>query len=220
MRVEETPRFSVVLFDLDGTLIDTNHLIVTCFQYVLKEKLGLDVPPEALYKHFGEILPKTMSRYCPERAIELADFYRAYNIANHDRLIRRFEGVSEALAQLRRAGVKLGVVTSKRRDMALRGLQACGIQEDIDVVVGMDESEKHKPAPEPVYLALQRLGAEPGDHVLMVGDSHFDILCGKNAGVRTAAVRWTVLDQAELEAVSPDYWVETPAELVRLILGQ
>lgn len=207
--------FSVVLFDLDGTLIDTNHLIVTSFQHTLKEKLGLEVSEAAIYKHFGEPLPTTMARYSPDLAEELTDFYRVFNLANHDALVRNFEGVREMLADLRAAGVKLGVVTSKRRDLALRGMQVCGLQDCFDTVVGMDETEKHKPEPEPVFLALERLGARPGAHVLMVGDSRFDVECGRNAGVRTAAVGWTVQDRSGL---APDYWVESPADLTELVL--
>lgn len=209
-------RFSVVLFDLDGTLIDTNHLIVTSFRHTLKEKLGLDVSAEAIYKHFGEPLPTTMARYNPDRALELTDFYRVFNLANHDALVRGFEGIREMLAALRAAGVKLGVVTSKRRDLALRGMQVCGLEDCFDTVVGMDETEKHKPDPEPVFLALERLGESPGSHVLMVGDSRFDVECGRNAGVLTAAVGWTVQERGGL---TPELWVESAADLTALVLG-
>ncbi|HWI52674.1 MAG TPA: pyrophosphatase PpaX [Symbiobacteriaceae bacterium] len=210
--------FSVVLFDLDGTVINTNDLIVTSFRYVLKEQLGLDVPASEIHKAFGEPLPKTMGRYCAERAGELTDFYRVFNQANHDALVKQFEGMKETLDALQAAGVKLGIVTSKMRDMALRGLRVCGFESYFDTVVGMDETEKHKPGPEPVLLALERLGEVPGAHVLMVGDSTFDILCGRNAGCKTAAVGWTVIDRQLLTEVLPDHWVEQPVDLVDLVL--
>lgn len=213
-------RFSVVLFDLDGTLVDTNHLIVTSFQHTLRELLGLEVPAETLYKHFGEPLPLTMARYSPERALELTDFYRTFNLASHDSLIREFLGVKEALQELQAAGVKLGVVTSKKTDMARRGLKACGLESFFPVVVGMDLTEKHKPEPEPIYLALHQLGVSAGEHVLMVGDSQFDIRCGQNAGVKTAAVAWTVIDREELGRIQPDFWLEHPEDLSRLVLGE
>jgi pyrophosphatase PpaX len=212
--------FSVVLFDLDGTLINTNDLIVASLQHILKEHLSLDVPAETIYQHFGEPLPTTLGRYCKERAIELVDLYRAWNVAHHDVLIKQFEGIREMLEEIRGAGLKLGIVTSKMHDMAMRGLQVCDLDTHFDTVVGMDETEKHKPLPEPIYLALERLGEKPGDHVLMVGDSTFDLLCGRNAGVKTAAVGWTLIDRNLLNATSPDYWVETPAELTALVLGK
>ncbi|HWI61679.1 MAG TPA: pyrophosphatase PpaX [Symbiobacteriaceae bacterium] len=212
--------FSVVLFDLDGTVINTNDLIVFTFQHVLKTELGLDVPAPEIHKAFGEPLPRTMGRYCAERAEELTNIYRVFNLANHDALIKQFEGVREMLETLRAEGVKLGIVTSKKRDMALRGLRVCGLDTHFDTVVGMDETEKHKPGPEPVYLALERLGEVPGDHVLMVGDSTFDILCGRNAGVKTAAVRWTVIEHRLIDEAQPDTWVEAPGDLVPLALGK
>lgn len=213
-------RYSVVLFDLDGTLVDTNHLIVRSFQHTLREKLGLEVSGADLYQYFGEPLVTTMGRFAPGRAEELTDFYRVFNLANHDALIREFEGVREAVATLRQAGVKLAVVTSKKRDLALRGLRVSGLEPLFDAVVGMDETEKHKPNPEPALLALERLGATAGRHVLMVGDSHFDMMCGKNAGLGTAAVAWTVQAREVLDATQPDHWIETPSDLIRLVMGE
>jgi pyrophosphatase PpaX len=210
--------FSVVLLDLDGTLINTNDLIVTSFQHTFREQLGLEVPTETIFQYFGEPLPTTMARYSQERALELTDFYRAFNSANHDMLVKQFEGMQQALGAMLAARVKLGVVTSKRTDLALRGLRVCGMEPYFGTVVGMDQTEKHKPEPDPIYRALDQLGAVPGDHVLMVGDSTFDILCGRNAGVKTAAVGWTVIERELLTRISPDYWVEEPSELATLVL--
>jgi pyrophosphatase PpaX len=213
-------RFSVVLFDLDGTVIDTNHLIVTTFQHVFREKLNLSVSAEEIYKYFGEPLPQTMARFAPDRANELTDFYRLFNLANHDLLLRQFQGMPETLSRLHSAGVKLGVVTSKRVAMARQGLRVSGLEHYFHAVVGMDETQRHKPDAEPALLALSRLGEQPGGHVLLVGDSKFDILCGRNAGIRTAAVGWTVQDRTELGKTKPDFWVESPGDLVSLVLEQ
>lgn len=212
------PNFSVVLFDLDGTLIDTNHLIITSFQYVLKEHLQLDVPAEELYPYFGEPLQRTMERYVAGRGEELAGYYRTYNTLRHDELVRHFDGVQEAVRTLSASGVRLAVVTSKVRETALQGLRVCAMDELFPVLVGVDETEKHKPDPEPALLALRRMGEEPGAHVLMVGDSIFDVACGRSAGCQTAGVGWTV-NRTALADSRPDYWVETPADLVRLVLG-
>jgi pyrophosphatase PpaX len=212
--------FSVILFDLDGTLVDTNHLIVASFQHTLKEKLGLDVPASDLYGHFGEPLPITMDRYAPGRGEELTDFYRVFNQANHDQLIREFVGVREMVAALHATGIRLAVVTSKKTDLAKRGLRASGLSSFFSVVVGMDLTQRHKPEAEPALLALRQLETHPGSHVLMVGDSKYDILCGRNAGVKTAAVRWSVLDPEALAVHKPDYWVERPADLIGLAHGE
>lgn len=211
--------FSVVLFDLDGTLVDTNHLILTSFQHVLGQLLGREVPADEIYPYFGEPLPRTMARYAPDRPEELVERYRAYNITQHDRLIRQFPGVPEALAALHEAGLRLGIVTSKRSGLARRGLRVCQLEYYFPTVVGMDTTERHKPDPEPALEALRQMGEVPGAHVLMVGDSPFDILCGRGAGIKTAAVGWTV-NRPALEASQPDYWLESPADLVELVLGR
>jgi len=212
-------RFCTVLFDLDGTLIDTNRLIVTSFQHVLREHLGLEVPAEQIYTHFGEPLRRTMARYAPDRADELCSLYKSFNLAHHDRLIRQIPGMLEATSRLKKAGIKLAVVTSKYTQTAKRGLDVCRLTPFFDVVVGMDQTVRHKPDPEPCLEALRRLGEDAGPHVLMVGDSPFDIECGRNAGLKTAAVEWTVIRQP-LAASRPDYWVADPGDLVRLILGE
>lgn len=210
--------FSVVLFDLDGTLIDTNELIVNSFQYILKEHLGQEVTAEQIYPHFGEPLARTMERYAPGRGEELAGYYQTYNLAHHDELVVEFPGVRDALVALQQAGIKLAIVTSKKHETARRGLRVCQLDPFFPVLVGVDETEKHKPDPEPALLALRRLEEEAGPHVLMVGDSIFDMQCGRSAGAKTAAVGWTV-NRPALESSQPDHWVETPADLVRLVLG-
>lgn len=212
-------RFSTVLFDLDGTLVNTNELIIASYDHVFQTRLGRQVPREIIRAHIGETLLKTMSIYDPARAEELSDCYRSYNLEHHDRLIERYEGVQEALEQLHAAGVKLAVVTSKHSQLAWRGLAVAGLDRYFDVLVGVDEVAKPKPDPEPIYLACERLGVSPGADVLMMGDTHFDIRTGRNAGVKTICVGWTIQDRAELEALQPDFWVEEPRDLVRLVLG-
>jgi pyrophosphatase PpaX len=213
-------RFSAVIFDLDGTLIDTNGLIVATFQSILKQELGLDLTPEQIYPYFGEPLPVTMARFSPTRAEELTIAYRKWNVDQHDRLLRQFEGVHQMITDLKQAGVKLGIATSKKVAMARRGLKASNLEHHFEAVVGMDETELHKPNPEPALLALSRLGEAPGSHVLMVGDSQFDILCGRNAGLKTAAVGWTKINRELLALSLPDYWVEHPQDLTALILDR
>ncbi|MFZ5826017.1 MAG: pyrophosphatase PpaX [Bacillota bacterium] len=208
-------QFSVVLFDLDGTLIDTNGLIVSSFQHAFRTRLGREVPAEEIYPYFGEPLPRTMARYAPDRVDELVEHYRAYNIAVHDQMVQPFPGVPEAVAAMHEAS-RLGIVTSKKGDLARRGLRVCGLEPFFPTLVGMDDTTRHKPDPEPVLEALRRMGEPPGPHVLMVGDSPFDVGCGRNAGVLTVGVGWTA-NRAALETSRPDYWVESPAELLGLM---
>ena len=215
---------TVVLFDLDGTLIDTGALIVASFLHTFATMLP-DAPaptPEAIRATFGEPLTLTFGRYGRDagHVEELIACYRAFNIARHDDLVRRFPGALECVSALHAAGVELAIVTSKLSSVARLGLAAGGLTPFFDVLVGLDSVAEHKPSGAPALLALRLLGAEPGAHVLFVGDSHLDIACGRNAGCRTAAVGWTELDRAVVEAAGPHTWVRTPQELVRLVLGQ
>jgi len=206
------------LFDLDGTLINTNDLIVTSFQHVFRTELGLEVTAEEIYPYFGEPLVRTMARYDEARAESLTAAYRAFNITKHDELVSEFPGVGQALHRLQAAGVRLGVVTSKYTELARRGLRVCGLEAYFPVVVGVDQTEGHKPGPEPALRACELLGVEPSQQILMVGDSVYDMACGQNAGLRTAAVGWTV-NRAALAEGHPDHWVESAADLVSLVLG-
>jgi pyrophosphatase PpaX len=149
-------------------------------------------------------------------AQELVTCYRAHNAQHHDTMIRPFPGIPEALATLRGAGVKIGIVTSKSKEFALRGLFVTGLE--VDLVIAPSDVRQAKPAPEPVLLALQRLEARPAEAV-MVGDSPHDLLAGKAAQVSTAAVSWGAFSLEELLPYAPDRVLHHPSELVGLGLG-
>jgi len=140
--------------------------------------------------------------------------YRAYNLEHHDALVRPYDGVVQAVRDLKTRGKTLGLVTSKMKSGAERGLRVAGLEQVFDTIVGSDEVEHPKPHPEPVLKALQRLGAPPGDAVF-VGDSRHDIECGRAAGVKTAAVLWGPFDRSHLADLAPDYWLEDPADLAQ-----
>jgi len=211
-------RFTTALFDLDGTLVDTGPLIVKSFQHTFRTALDRDISEQEVYRHFGETLEETFKQYAPGRVAELLQIYRTFNQANHDRLVIRLDGMEEAVRTLHRHGVKLAVVTSKLSRTARRGLEVSGLLPYFDTVVGVEMTDRHKPDPTPLYLALELLGETAGQHVLMVGDTTADVCCGKNAGVQTAVVGWSHIERAELEAAAPDHWLEQPRDLVRLVL--
>jgi pyrophosphatase PpaX len=142
--------------------------------------------------------------------------YREYNLANHDRMVRVFPGVVEAVKELRERGIPMGLVTSKARQGALRGLRLVGLDTAMDVLVCADEVTNAKPHPEPVATAVRLLGSEPSSTVY-VGDSIHDLHSGRGAGVHTAAVLWGPFTRGQLEAGEPDFWLEHPSELVRLV---
>jgi len=207
--------FDPVLFDLDGTVVDTVELIVLSFRHAVRTVLGEDLPDEHITAGVGQPLMTQMERLSQEHARELYDVYREYNHRRHDELIRAYDGVAETLAALKTAGRRLGVVTSKSRDTTQMAFAAVGMGDLFDVVVTATDTQAHKPAAEPILLCLERLA---GPRPIYVGDSPVDIQAGKAAGVATAAVAWGVFGREALLGAGPDYWLEEPGELLDLCL--
>lgn len=216
--------FDPVLFDLDGTVVDTVELIVRSFRHAVRTVLGQDLPDEVITAGVGQPLMTQMERLSRERARELYDVYREYNHRRHDELIRAYDGIAEALQALKGAGRRLGIVTSKSRDTTQMAFDAVGVGALFDAVVTASDTDAHKPAPEPILLCLERLaapgggGPDAGRRPIYIGDSPVDVCAGKAAGVATAAVAWGVFGREALLAAGPDYWLERPAELVALCL--
>ncbi len=209
--------FDPVIFDLDGTVVDTVELIVESFRYATRLVLGDGLPDEVIMAGVGQPLMAQMQRLSPEHAQELYDVYREYNHRRHDELIRGYEGIEEMLTALKAAGRQLGIVTSKSRDTTGMAFRAVGLEEHFDVVITASDSDEHKPSPAPIRLCLERLGAQ-AEGAIYVGDSPVDIRAGAAAGVSTAAVAWGVFGAQPLLAEQPDYWVDDPDELLRLCL--
>lgn len=204
-----------ILFDLDGTLINTNELIVQSFKYAFNKLFNIDLPREDIVKTFGEPLRDAMAKYDADKADLMVKTFRAYNETNHDNIATIFEGVKEGLELLSKTGVKLGVVTSKRRPMAERGLKLIDIYDYMDIIVTPEDTNKHKPLGDPALKACELLGVLP-EEAIMVGDSHNDILCGRNAGCKTCLVKYTALSLEELMEYEPDYVIDSIEELERI----
>ena len=181
--------FDPVVFDLDGTVVDTVELIVESFRYATRTVLGETLPDEVILHGVGQPLMAQMVRLSAERAQELYDVYREYNHRRHDELIRGYEGVAEVLDGLRAAGRRLGIVTSKSADTTQMAFRAVGLREHFEVVVTASDTTEHKPSPVPLRLCLERFGA-PAEGALYIGDSPVDIEAGRAAGMATAAVAW------------------------------
>ncbi|MHB1393786.1 MAG: pyrophosphatase PpaX [Clostridia bacterium] len=208
--------YKYVLFDLDGTLIDTNRLIIDSFKYTYKTGLGLEVSEEEILKHFGEPLIVTLKRYSEEKGDELFKTYIDYNESQHDDTVTIFEGVQELLEELVKQGFTLALVTSKRRKAALMGLDLFDIKKYFDVFIALEDTELHKPNPAPVIKALELLNARPQD-AIMIGDSVFDIHCAHGAGVKAVLVKWSAAHGFQGDDASADYVVHDTKELLRII---
>lgn len=214
-------RVRTVLFDLDGTLIDSRELILASYRHTMAAHLEAVPPDEAWLRTMGTPLAAQLRDFARDEneAAAMLATYREHNARVHDRLVRSFRGVAEMLTWLRARQVRLGVVTSKLRDATERGLQACGLALDwFDVLVTASEPVPHKPDPAPVRLALERMGESPSE-AAFVGDSIWDVRSGRGAGVRTAAALWGPVDRRSLEAENPDHLLERVEEVRELVDG-
>ena len=211
-------RYKYILFDLDGTLIDTNQMIIDSFKHTYKTHLNRDIEEKEILQNFGEPLITTLRRYSPENAEELYNTYIDYNERVHDNSISLCCDIKECLEQLKEMGCVMAVVTSKRQKMAHRGLELLEIKEYFSEIITVDDTEEHKPHPAPVLKALEKLGATP-EEAIMIGDSIFDIQCAHNAGVKAVQVTWGA-SLEHLQQEPPDYLVDNALEIVDIVKGK
>jgi pyrophosphatase PpaX len=208
------------LFDFDGTLVDTTDLIYQSMRHATGEVLGREISRDVLMANVGQPLPRQMELLSAEHAEALLDSYRLHNEENHDALIKEFPGVEESLARLKAAGVRVGVVTSKRRfsvDMALKNFP--GLGDVVDQWVTMEDTTEHKPRPEPLLKGLGLLGNVPREQAAYVGDSPFDVAAAKAAGVESVAVSWGAFSEDALRAAEPDHLVPDLDAAVDVLLS-
>jgi pyrophosphatase PpaX len=210
-------RFRTVLFDLDGTLIDSGAMILASFRHATRTVLAREIPDEELVAAVGgSSIQDQMRAFDPDRVDELVRVYREHNMPLHDEL-EAFPGVHDLLERLRDEGRRLGIVTAKRRKTVQLSFDRLGIGEFFDVVVTTDDTDNHKPHPEPVWHALEVLESEPSE-AAFVGDSPFDVQAGKAAGVFTVGVSWGKIHPAErLLDLGADVIVHSPAELLDVL---
>jgi len=210
-------RFETVLFDLDGTLVDSGDLILASFRYATQTVLGRVIPDDVLMANVGgHGIHAQMREFDPDRAEELVDVYRDHNAAIY-RQVRAFPGIVRELERLHDEGRQLGVVTVKGRLTVDVTFEVVPIRPLFETIVTGDDTERHKPEPDPLLLALDRLGAT-ADSAVYVGDSPFDIRAAKAAGVVAVAVGWGKIHPLDrLERERPDRVARTPAELADVL---
>jgi pyrophosphatase PpaX len=209
---------NTILFDLDGTLIDTNELIISTYLHTLEKYFPGKYTREDVLPFLGPTLHEVFEKMDPDRVEEMVLDYRTFNLANHDALVKEFVGVMETIETLKEKGYKLAIVTTKREDVAFKGLRLMKLDPFFDVMIAYDHVKKVKPDPEPIFLALEKLGSKP-EEALMVGDNFHDVLAGKNAGTKTAGVAWSIKGREYLAKYEPDFMLENMTDLLR-ILGE
>ncbi|MGH3127963.1 MAG: HAD family hydrolase [Gaiellaceae bacterium] len=211
-------RFRIVLFDLDGTLIDSGPIILASMQHAVSTVLGREIPPEELGLTIGgQGIVAQMTAIDADNADALLEAYKEHNDGLHETL-EAFDELLDVLPQLKAEGRKLGLVTAKRhRTVGLALDRFPALASAFDVVVAHEDTERHKPEPDPVVFALEKLGGRP-EEAVYVGDSPFDVGAAKAAGVFAIAVGWGGIHPDErLLAEEPDLFVRTPEELLRAL---
>jgi len=203
-----------VLFDLDGTLIDSIELILSSARHAFAG-WPRAVPTDADWvRGIGTPLVDQLRAYATDEAevALLLDRYRAHQREHHDRLTRCYDGVPSVIRDLFDGGHPLAVVTSKASALARQSLGFVGLERFFRAIVGFDDTTRHKPDPEPVRVALERLGIAR-EHAVFIGDSPYDILAGNAAGVTTVAALWGPFDRDTLAAAQPDHFIACMPEL-------
>ena len=203
-KTRDLSQVNTVLFDFDGTLLDSNALIADCLRHTVKTLASRGISDEEIRSTFGELLADSMRRLMPDVEAEYAlDFFRDYQREIFLDRISLFDGTEETLRVLKAAGYKTALVTSRMKGSTERALTFFGIGGFFDAVLTASDTEKFKPDPDPIFTILDMIGSRPGE-AIYIGDTEHDIEAGRAAGVITVLVDWSL-------ALPPGKRADTPA---------
>lgn len=221
----------LILFDFDGTLVNTTPLILRSFHATWEELFGFTFSDDVYIRTFGMLI-HTAFRDLIELSVaegkmemppdieaecrRILPVYRGYNLGWHDEMIEQFDGIEPLLGELKDGGHRLGVVSSKIRAGVQRGLNLFSMAGYFDCLIGAEDVTNHKPHPEPLLKAAAEMNDTP-ERTLYVGDSIHDVAAGRAAGMTTVAVSWGPFPRPELESTRPDHLIDSPGELLRII---
>ncbi|KKO52606.1 pyrophosphatase PpaX [Paenibacillus sp. DMB20] len=206
-----------VLFDLDGTIIDTNELIISSFMHVFEKGPKGPLSREGIIPHMGTTLEYQLQTFSGQEDVsQLVPLYRAYNQEHHDEMVRPFPHVNEVVQWLHGQGISMGIVTTKIRPSTLMTLEKFDLAPYMSAVVTVSDVEHPKPHPEPVLKAVEQLGCKP-ETTLMVGDSAVDIQSAKAAGVLAAGVSWSLKGEQVLRDKGADFILKDMRDLYRIV---
>lgn len=211
-------KINTVMFDFDGTIMDTNDIILNSWNYTFNKLRGHDADKKQMLEHFGEPLELSMKIFFGaegDTVKEYIDIYRSYQTDNFVNDIKLFPGVPEMLESLKNAGYTLALVTSRLKHTTMQGVEKFGLDKYFDVVITANDCTKHKPDPQPINITLEKLGKTP-EEAVMVGDTVMDLGCAGNAGVTSVLVGWSMAlppEKAASEA-APDYILKDAADML------
>ena len=212
-------KINTVLFDFDGTIMDTNDLILQSWQNTFVQLTGSEAPVDKILATLGEPLELTMSNFFPEVPLQKClDTYRSWHHENFVKLIKMFPGMLELLEELKARGYKMGLVTSRLKYTTMLGVEKYDLGKYFDYILTADDTDKHKPDPAPILITLEKLGSLPSESI-MIGDTMLDMGCARNAGVESVLVDWTIAVSEEQKKGpdAPDHIIKTAAELLEIL---
>lgn len=206
---------TTILFDLDGTLIDTRAMVVASFQHTFRTVLHLEISAEEVLNDYGRPLTYSFGRYTKNLEIveEMLQVYRQHNLSVHDQMALPFPFINDDLSALQQAGYTMGIVSSKKRLTVMKGIRLFQMEPFFQVYVCEEDTKIHKPQAEPLLEACRIMQIEPSA-TLYVGDSPYDILCAQAARAHSAAVMWSNFPAAVWDELKPDYRLQRLADLL------
>lgn len=210
-------KINTILFDLDGTLVDSNEIIIQSFKETFKHfHPNVVYSRDQIIEMIGPPLKETFKIVSedPVKINEMISCYRNFYQENEFNYINLYDNVIETLKELRELKINLGIVTTKFEESAMPSIKLFGIDKYIKNYSFLGSVPEHKPSPEPVYYVLNQFSDV--DKVLMVGDNPSDILAGKNAGILTCGIEWTLVKD-KLKATNPDFWIKNYKEILDII---
>ena len=205
--------YELIIFDIDGTMIDTAEVVKKSYSYGMYEELGRDLTDEEVARAFGvptlqamEILGSKDIEKSSRRYFE--SLFRYYREG-----VPVFDGIEELLRELDKRGARCGIVTSRNREEVANDTTLGKLMKYFRYVVTAEDTEKHKPEAEPVLKIMEMAGTGP-DGVIYIGDTYFDFMCAKNAGVKFALASWGAREDGRIK---PDHVLKKPADLLDIL---
>ncbi|SCZ80539.1 pyrophosphatase PpaX [Acidaminobacter hydrogenoformans DSM 2784] len=205
-----------IIFDFDGTIIDTNFIIERGLNLFSRAYRGTRLSPKELEQLTGRPLFDQMAAIQPHRAEEMTDRFRKWYAQRHDELTQAFNGMDELFEDLRQLDFKLAIVTNNSREGVQMGLEHLGMNHLFQAVITCDDVLEKKPSPEGVHLALKLLNARP-EEAIFIGDSSGDLIASRRAGVVNVLVGWSSIKRELLLTHQPDFIIEHPLELLEVV---
>jgi len=208
-----------ILFDFDGTIANTGELILSAFAYTVRTCLHKEASRKDMLATFGLVIHDAFFQFTQDEdtITEMRNIYREEHNRLHDEMIKIYPGVREAFEALKKEGIGIGIVTSKKSPMAKHGIECLGLFDYVDIYVCADDVTSGKPNPEPMLMGAKKLGLNPNE-CIAVGDSPFDIMSGNRAGMQTYAVSYTDIDKNRfVEEGRPTAWIDSLTDLLPLL---